>query len=391
MILNIADNVISPLGFTSQENWAAVLRGDSALSLHTGDFNLPEPFFGATIDNVQIDNHFQNLASIHKVNPDDFTKFEKIAILSVSEALSHTNIDAANPDTMFVLSTTKGNVELLGDNKGFPYERLYLWKSAQIIASFFKNPNEPMVASNACISGCAAQMAAERLLRKKRCRYVVVVGADVLSKFVISGFQSFKSLSTEMCKPFDADRCGLNLGEAAATIIYCADDEPAAGNADIGLAASAVCNDANHISAPSRTGEGQLAALQEIADISPADFANAAFVSSHGTATRYNDDMESVALNRAGIAHLPVNSLKGYFGHTLGAAGILETIISKYEIIEKTVIKTLGTDNPGTVSPLNVILKNTQLSNNHSFIKIISGFGGINAALLFCNLKGGKL
>ena len=317
-------SIISPLACGSSANFEAIAAGKSQLRSYGRRWGIPEPFFASVFED---DNSFGDIVPpkvemSHGTFP-QYTRFEKLAIKAAGEAIRNAEIDASGNRVLFILSTTKGNVELLEHLGSCHDDRTYLWYSAQLIAQHFGNQNTPIVVSNACISGCAAQMAAERLLRKKRCRYVVVVGADVLSKFVISGFQSFKSLSTKMCKPFDADRCGLNLGEAAATIIYCADDEPAAGNADIGLAASAVCNDANHISAPSRTGEGQLAALQEIADISPADFANAAFVSAHGTATRYNDDMESVALNRAGIAHLPVNSLKGYFGHTLGAAGIL--------------------------------------------------------------------
>ena len=388
MILNVADNIVSPLGFTSDENWAAVLRGDSALALHEGELGVPEPFFGGTFDNLRIDERFAKIAETGKVKPHRPTKFEKIAILSAENAIKQANIDPTTPDVRFVISTTKGNVELLDNPNGYDYSRLYLWSSAKIITEFFGNVNEPVIVSNACISGCVAQIVAERLLLHDRCRYVVVIGADVLSKFVVSGFQSFKSLSPELCRPFDAERCGLNLGEAAATIVYARSDDSVAGHSVVGLEASAICNDANHISAPSRTGEGQLAALEEIRRKALKSYSQAAFVSAHGTATRYNDDMESVALERAGMSHIPVNSLKGYFGHTLGAAGVLEAVISKYELTEKMVLKTKGTENIGTVSPVNVVMDNLELADSNSFIKIISGFGGSNAALLFRNMKG---
>ena len=282
---------------------------------------------------------------------------------------------------LFVLSTTKGNVELLQDLRDYEPSRPYLWRSAQLISRYFGNANEPIVVSNACISGCAALHLVKPLLQKHGFRYVVVIGADVLSKFIISGFQSFKALSPDFCRTFDADRTGLNLGEAAATIIFA---EMAETKMDtIGIVASALCNDANHISAPSRTAEGLLKTLKSVVsaekDLSVSDIA---FVNAHGTATRYNDDMESVALDRMGWNKLTVNSLKGYFGHTLGAAGVLETVISSRELLNGLILPTIGTQNPGTVAEIHVALQ-PEKTDKPLFVKMISGFGGSNAAVLF--------
>ena len=225
-----------------------------------------------------------------------------------------------------------------------------------------------------------AQVAAARLLHYHDYRYAVVIGADVLSKFIISGFQSFKALSPEQCRPFDADRTGLNLGEAAATIVYARDraDIPA-GKSCVGLATGAICNDANHISGPSRTAEGLFAAVSQVLD--GFDVTDLAFVNAHGTATRYNDDMESVAMERAHLIDIPVNSLKGYFGHTLGAAGILEVILSTQELLHHRVLRTVGCENPGTAAAVKVTQQPMETSKT-AFLKMISGFGGGNAALL---------
>ena len=151
----------------------------------------------------------------------------------------------------------------------------------------------------------------------------------------------------------------------------------------IGIVASALCNDANHISAPSRTAEGLLKTLKSVVsaekDLSVSDIA---FVNAHGTATRYNDDMESVALDRMGWNKLTVNSLKGYFGHTLGAAGVLETVISSRELLNGLILPTIGTQNPGTVAEIHVALQ-PEKTDKPLFVKMISGFGGSNAAVLF--------
>lgn len=378
MMYMLAHNIVSPLGFTSEENFEAVCAGKSGLSFHTHRFGLPEPFCASLMESNHFDSRFAELST-----NTSYTRFEKMALWSVSQAIATSAIDAASPEVVFVLSTTKGNVELLENLQGFEKERLYLWKSAQLIARFFGNPNEPVVVSNACISGCAAQIAAHRILQHPQYRYAVVVGAEVLSKFIISGFQSFKALSPEKCKPFDANRCGLNLGEAAATIIY-ESDRTSNKELDyntICFSSGYICNDANHISGPSRTAEGQYHALENT--LVGFDKTQLAFINAHGTTTRYNDDMESVAINRIGLQDIPVNSLKPYFGHTLGAAGIVEVIISSLALQCHKVIKTPNFETPGTVNPIHVA-DGTENRNAHTaFLKIISGFGGGNAALLF--------
>lgn len=124
--------------------------------------------------------------------------------------------------------------------------------SAEKIARYFGNTNTPVVTSNACVSGVCAQIAAIRLLLGGKYRYAVVIGCDVLSRFIISGFQSFKALSPEPCRPFDKERKGLNLGEAAGTMIL----ENIGGTNVYGngslweFAACSNHNDANHISGP---------------------------------------------------------------------------------------------------------------------------------------------
>lgn len=379
MIFSIGDSIISPLAMTSLGNFEAVMRGESRLQYHEHAFGLPEPCFISLLDEEKIDRAFE---TIYDYSVKDYTKMEKAAILAAHQAIAEANIAADREDVIFILSTTKGNVDLLESNPYEP-ERPYLWRSAQLIAEFFNNHNTPIVASNACISGCAAQIAAANQLRYGGYKYAVVIGAETLSKFVISGFQSFKALSKERCKPFDGNRCGLNLGEAAAAIVYTIDDDSThiPDNALI-LRAGAINNDANHISGPSRTGEGLLRAIQKVT--AGLDKTQLAFINAHGTATLYNDDMESVAISRANLQDIPVNSLKGYFGHTLGAAGVLETIMAHQALKHHTVIGTKGTENPAPAMPVNVALQPQPTSGN-TFMKLISGFGGSNAALLLEN------
>jgi 3-oxoacyl-[acyl-carrier-protein] synthase-1 len=146
--------------------------------------------------------------------------------------------------------------------------------------------------------------------------------------------------------------------------------------------AGSVSNDANHISGPSRTGAELGMAMRHAtlnSGLTPADIG---FVSAHGTATLYNDEMEAKALHLAGLQDRPVNSFKGYYGHTLGAAGLIEAIIGIRALQQQTVIPTLGFEQLGVSMPVNVSRTLTRQPMEH-YLKTVSGFGGCNAATVF--------
>ena len=379
MIVKVSDNIISPLGMTTAENYTAVKAGRSELKRHDGLWQLPEPFTASLMDREAVNETAAQLQI-----DDRYTFFEKMIILSAAKALEQTDIDPTSDSVLFILSTTKGNVFLLDKNEtGFPRERVLLGYSAKQMTDYFHNPNTPIVVSNACISGVCAQIQAMRELESGRFDYVVVVGCDVQSAFIVSGFQSFKALSVDPCKPFDANRTGLNLGDAAATIIYTRKDE--VNENDWVACRGAIRNDANHISGPSRTGEGSYRALKvALGNTNPNKIA---FINAHGTATLYNDEMESFAIERAGLSNVPVNGLKGYYGHTMGAAGILESILSMQAIDDHNILATKGYETIGVTHPL-VLSNQNQPTEKRAFVKLLSGFGGCNAALLFA--KGGE-
>lgn len=402
MIDYTGDNIISALGFTTEENYQAVKDGLSGISFHNSTATLPEAYQAAIINREQLHSSFAQHCSS---DPDAYTDPEKAAILSALTAAAGAGIDLSSPDVLFIISSTKGNIHLLDLPDSFYDARsLYLWHSARQIASFFGNTNEPVTVSNACISGLCAQIAAMRELSDSRYKYAVVTGVDLLSRFIISGFQSLKALSPAPCRPFDISRNGLNLGEAAATIIYkkrsnnaednlphdlhkkqcLAETKPlhakTLNSSRILLVAGSVTNDANHISGPSRTGEGSLAALTDI--LQYADRSEIAFISAHGTATPYNDHMEAAAITRAGLNEIPVNSLKAFFGHTLGAAGILESIISTQALLDNNILPVPNFEQCEDEYPLVIPTENTPTQKQY-FIKMMSGFGGCNAALLF--------
>ena len=362
-----SSNIISPLGWDTRENLDAVLSGEEGIHLsrnrQLSDSDLPV----SVIDSVETENRFGQLAPVHS-----FTRFEKLGILSIHDALSRSGIVPSDPRTVFILSTTKGNVELLADLNGFDKERLFLWKSAEVMARFFEMKNRPVVVSNACISGVVGMLLGRRLISSGQYDHAIITGADVLSRFIVSGFQSFLSLSEQPCRPFDRDRDGLTLGESAGTVIL------SRHKGHVEIVRGAISNDANHISGPSRTGEGLYLTIRNTLN----SHEQVDVISAHGTATVYNDEMESIAISRAGLESIPVNSLKGYFGHTLGAAGIVESLINIEAMKQGVLVGTKGFSNPGVTGNINVADRAKQ-SDVGTVLKIASGFGGCNAAALF--------
>ena len=358
-VVCIGESILSPLGATPAENFAAVRRGESALQRYEGMFGVREPFVASLMDR-------------ERWTAPGRTFFDSIVIEAARRAVEAAGIDPASPRTAFVLSTIKGNIEFIDT------QDVTLACSARRLADAFGNPTPAVVVSNACISGLAALLQGRRMLLSGGYDHVVVVGAEVQSRFIVTGFQSLKALSEAPCKPFDAARDGLNLGEAAAAVVL------GFGEDGWELVDGAVRNDANHISGPSRTGEGSYKALRYVLrHTSPEELA---FVNVHGTSTLYNDEMEAIAIDRAGLLNVPVNALKGAFGHTMGAAGILESILSMHAVDAGLVLPTRGFSALGVSRPVRVsALAGT--TDKRAFVKLLSGFGGVNGALLF--RKGG--
>ena len=358
----LADNITSPLGNTTSQNYLTVKAGRSALRQYQADDISTESYTAARFTQEQWDEMAIN----------GLTRFEALAACSAQRAIRNAGIDITRDDVVFILSTTKANIENLttGDE---PQEAFTPSTAAEHIAAYLGVTSTPIVVCNACISGLAAIITANRLLESKAYKYAAVCGADVLSRFTFSGFQSLKALSADECRPFDIERIGLNLGEAAATIVL--SDQPS----EFHIAKGAIRNDAFHISSPSKNADGAFLALQDIGAKEISE--DLAFVNAHGTATLFNDQMEAVALSRAGLSHVPTNSLKSYFGHTMGAAGVLETIISLEALKDNIVLASRGFEENGTSVDVNIISENRPTTNK-AFIKMISGFGGGNAAIL---------
>jgi len=366
-----ADNICSPLGSTTTENFEAVKNGASAIGKIENQLLLPKPFYASMFRHIEAQ--------------DDFTRFESICIASIKNVLSQTSISLEDKDTLFILSTTKGNIELMENSElnESIIGQVSLDATAKKIADSFNAKNKALVVSNACISGVLAIVIAKRLLLAGKYKHIVVTGADVLSRFVLSGFDALGAMSAMPCQPFDANRNGINLGECAATLVLTADENKISKNR-IKVVAGASSNDANHISGPSRTGAELAAAVSKTMKQSDVSANDLSFISAHGTATIFNDEMEAKAFHQAGLSNVPIHSLKPHFGHTLGAAGVLESIITYHSLLQNMVLPSLNFHTLGTSEKI-CVSQALALSKKRFALKTASGFGGCNAAVIFEN------
>jgi len=359
----ISDNITSTLGLTTEQTYKAVCEGKSGLKHYPcengeGGWNdLPFPIEAALFNKEQWD----------KIMVDGFSKFESLVLHSVKAAISTLIFNKER--AILILGSTKGDIELL--EKGEDMSSLA--DAAKKVSMAIGIENDPIVVCNACISGVSAIILGQRLVDCGNYSNVIVCGADVQSRFIVSGFQALKALSEEPCRPFDIERLGLNLGEAAATIVLSSEmNSPKGWKIDKG----AICNDAYHISAPHPKGLGAGMALRKMKDADNP----ISVIGVHGTATMYNDQMESKAIEMAELQDVPLSALKGYFGHTMGAAGVLETIITMRALEDGLILPSKGFETCGVSGKVKISDKSVMVHGN-TFVKMLSGFGGCNGAV----------
>jgi 3-oxoacyl-[acyl-carrier-protein] synthase-1 len=365
-------NCITPIGFDVAANINNIGNEVSGIQLHQNTSLMSTPFYASIIKDEDLNSAFAKVTL-----SENYTRLEKMMILALNPIVKKAEL-ILNEKTAFILSTTKGNITALEKNTDGNVEQAHLHQLAKTITDFFEFKAEPIVVSNACVSGVLAVSVAKRVIQSGLYDNVFVVAGDEVSEFVLSGFNSFQAMSDLPCKPYSKNRTGVSLGEAAAAVLVSSNSE----NAKIKIIGDGSINDANHISGPSRTGEGLFRSIQSALAEAQINSNQIDYISAHGTATPFNDEMEAIALNRLGLENVPVNSLKGFYGHTLGASGLLETVIGIHSVQENKLFVSLGFDEIGVSQTIAIIEKNED-KNIRYFLKTASGFGGCNTAVLF--------
>lgn len=365
-------NIISSLGFTSEANFDQLIQAKSGIKKYQRENN--ETYFSSKVDKEKVNSEFKKIGDL-----ESYTTLEKMMILSVNSILSSSNYKITKR-TGLIIATTKGNIDTLSPSSKFYKDpkRSYLYELGNQINDFFDFKNEAIVLSNACVSGVLAVAVAQRFINDGVYDEVIIVSGDLVSEFILSGFTSFQAISNEPCKPYSTKRKGITIGEAVASVLVSSKKKKNSTQ----VLGTGSCNDANHISGPSRTGEGLVMSVKSALNEAKIQTHEIDYISAHGTATNFNDEMEAVAFSRLKMLETPINSLKGFYGHTLGASGLLESIIGIKSLEKNTLIGSLGFDELGVSECINVI-KKTEKKELNIFLKTASGFGGCNTAVIF--------
>ncbi len=380
--------IISSIGNNIKDTRTSLRAGKHGISfpeiLNTNHKNLP-------VGEIKLSNA-ELMEALHLPRSNEFTRAALLGTYAVKELLNTCTFGEFPKDTGFISGTSVGGIDftekyffdfedhsefrkyIQGQHPGFTTER---------IAEYFGLCNMVTTISTACSSSANAIMLGARMIEAGQLKRVIVGGTDCLTKFTLNGFNSLRILSEEYSKPFDDNRTGLNLGEAAAYLILEA-DEYAKDKAILGrITGYGNANDAFHQTASSENGEGAYRAISKAINKAGISASEIDYINAHGTGTVNNDLAESNALKRIFENKIPnFSSTKAFTGHTLGAAGAVEAVISLLSIRNQEIYPNLNFQTPmketGLKPEMNLRSDNLKNVLSNSF-----GFGGNCTSLIF--------
>jgi 3-oxoacyl-[acyl-carrier-protein] synthase-1 len=238
--------------------------------------------------------------------------------------------------------------------------------------------------NTACSSSANAIMLASRMIKSGKIKRAIAGGVDSLTKFTINGFNSLMILDREQCRPFDENRNGLNLGEGAAFLVLESDEAINIDKRVLGeVTGYGNACDAYHQTASSPDGNGAWLSMKQALEISGLNPENIDYINVHGTGTKNNDLSEGVAIQRIFTKVPHCSSTKSFTGHTLGASGAVEAVISILSIQNNCIFPNLNHSvkmNELNFVPVQELMLNSRVNHvmSNSF-----GFGGNNSSLIF--------
>lgn len=325
------------------------------------------------------------------------SRTDLLAIVAANEAIEQAGENAPLPRERAIVATGTSTGGLL-EGEEYYFERLVRGRARAQVSRVVQQPTSgPSDAvaktfglgggaisnATACASAGAAIGIAADYLRSRHADVAVAGGSDALCRLTYSGFNVLQAVDESPCTPFDANRKGITLGEGAAYLVLERWDDAAARGATIlaELCSYGASCDAHHPTAPAEDGRGAEAAMR--AAIAEAKVNSVDYVNAHGTGTLLNDSAESRAILSAVGASVPVSSTKSYFGHTLGASGALEAVISLLALRAQLAPPTLRLRDPAAdCTPLDYIPHTPRPMEMQHVLSNTFGFGGSNVSLL---------
>lgn len=385
--------IISAIGNSVEENRLALQKGICGIT----SVELFETRYAELLPFGEIKLSNESLKQQLNVSAVGVTRTSLLAQHAFEQALIDSALnkeEITSFDTAFINGSTVGGMcltdELYRDanrqSTDSPYVTSYDLASVTLyIQELYKMQGVCNTINTACSSSANAVMYGARLIKQGKAKRAIVGGVDSLAKFTINGFNALHILSSEKCKPFDQNRSGLNLGEAAAFLVLEAEEDCRDKKVYAVLSGYANANDAYHASALSETGNGPYEAMKEalhVANIQPSDIS---FINAHGTGTENNDLAESAAMKRIFNTPPPFISTKANTGHTLGAAAAIEAVYSILSLQHQEIYPAINFQVP---------IEETGLTPTQTFQKtrvehVMSnsfGFAGNCSSLIFSTL-----
>jgi len=374
----LAAGVVTPIGLDLDAFWSGLLGGGNALTaierFRTDDLRVGR---GGEIKKLPaVANGIRSRAAA-------------LLVAAAADLKSRARLGAAPERIAVVTGTALGGVEELeraleGDRTPRRALDALYDAPAHALAAWLGAEGPAITVSSACASGATALGVGADLLREGEADLVVAGGYDILCRFVLRGFDALRSLTRERVRPFDRRRSGLLLGEAAGLVLLAR--EPDAPGPRLGrLLGHGSASDASHIAAPDPEGRGLERAIQAALDAAGVEAGALDFVSAHGTGTPLNDRIETAVLRRvlgARATQVPVNSIKGALGHTMGAAAALEAIMCLLAARDGLLPPTVGYEEPDPDCPLDYVPGACRTARPRLMLSTSLGFGGCNAALV---------
>lgn len=365
----VASDMVTPYGQGTDACWNNVLSGKTGISRVTRfSTKSYQSDYAATIDGLI---YHQSNSLVMQMIQSLFGK----ASVSIPQ------------DTCFFLATTKGEIDLMekslltGEGDVSVCNLHYFLHK---VCSHIGIKDTGMIISAACASSTTAVARAAGLIRNGNADCVLVIACDSVTEFVFSGFSSLMALDKIAARPFDKNRHGLSLGEAAAFALIMTESRARREKREIigEIAGWGLSDDANHMTGPSRSSDGLMLAINKSLKTACISEKDISFIAAHGTGTLYNDAMEMKAFHSIFRERIPVYSIKGGTGHAMGAAGLIEIIIALRSLREKTIPPTVNLQDADKDAHGWVSTQQRTIKINKMALITNAGFGGINAAVI---------
>jgi 3-oxoacyl-[acyl-carrier-protein] synthase II len=390
--------MISSLGLDLETNWNNLVNGKSGVKRIT----LFDPSESITQIAAEVPPEFEEVSRtlIKKRQAGQMTRVTRMCITAAKNAVEHSGLDLEKTDKsrcavlIGVVNTGNSSSEQGTTIQNTIFKSMSNSMAAWISLEFgFTGPSFAL--NTACASSAYTIALAYDMIANGQADVVITGGADsIINKEEIEGFNALYALSVandppeKACKPFSRDRDGFVIGEGSGVLVLESEAFARKRGAKIyaEIAGYGLTNEAYNIMAPMKDGEGMAATMKKALDHAKIRMEEVDYINAHGTSTELNDRFETLAIKKVFGDHayrLAVSSSKSMLGHTIGAAGAIESIITVLSVHQDILTPTINYDHPDPDLDLDYVANQSRSRKTDVAISNSFGFGGHNATLVF--------